>query len=169
MEDHSGTIERHAARREALSFLFVSAALLAALGGLAAGVWYATPRVPYVEIGAVEDFPRSTEPYPVKIGDFEAWVVNTGGEIIVFAPVTPRLGGCRFKWLPERSQFRDPCLGTAFRLTGETCSGPPSRDLDRYAIRLRGERLLVEAWRTFPGEEYDPSRVTPCGPASLLP
>lgn len=71
-----------------------------------------------------------------------AWVVRTGTELVAFAPQCTHLG-CGYHWNEERRQFVCPCHDSRFSIDGDVASGPAPRPLDRYEVRIEGERLWL--------------------------
>jgi hypothetical protein len=144
-------------RRAARMSVFLASILLAAAGSLAALFAYLVPQTPYERIGALADFPPDSEPYYVMTGNGHAmWVVNTGGEMIVFDALTPFSGTrVRFKWVPSNRRFEDPYTGSKFALTGEYIEGPAQRSLDRYAYTVLPDGTVrVDLWQVTPGDRH---------------
>jgi menaquinol-cytochrome c reductase iron-sulfur subunit len=74
-----------------------------------------------------------------------AWVIkNRDSSITAYLPWCTHLG-CAYSWEPLRSQFVCPCHGSSFAKTGEVMSGPAPRPLDRYDVKLEGNRLWLGA------------------------
>ena len=71
-----------------------------------------------------------------------AWAVKTEQEIIAFAPQCTHLG-CGYHWNEEKSQFLCPCHNSIFSIDGQVVGGPAPRPLDRYEVRVEGERLWL--------------------------
>lgn len=139
-------------RRELSAYIFLVALLIGAIGLGATLFWFSTPQTEYLSIGRLEDFPPSDSPYPISVDDFHAFVVNTGLELIVFDAQTPHIVGVRLKWVPSNHRFEDPATGSKFSLYGEWIDGPAMRNMDRYPYLIRDGQILVERWRTIPGQ-----------------
>ena len=72
-----------------------------------------------------------------------AWVLTSNGQdFIVFDPRCTHLG-CPYRWNADRKLFLCPCHNAVFSVDGQVVSGPPPRPLDRYAVKVVGERLLI--------------------------
>ncbi len=71
-----------------------------------------------------------------------AWVVRTDQEVIAFAPQCTHLG-CGYHWEEEKQQFVCPCHDSVFSIDGQVVGGPAPRSLDRYEVRVEGERLWL--------------------------
>ena len=73
-----------------------------------------------------------------------AWAVKTDQEVIAFAPQCTHLG-CGYNWVGEKKHFLCPCHGSIFTIDGQVVGGPAPRPLDRYEVRVEGERLWLGA------------------------
>src|SRR3954452_9496204 len=72
-----------------------------------------------------------------------AWVVRKSPtEVSALAPQCTHLG-CAYHWDAERKEFECPCHTSAFSMDGKVLSGPAPRPLDRYAVKVDGNHLLV--------------------------
>jgi menaquinol-cytochrome c reductase iron-sulfur subunit len=72
-----------------------------------------------------------------------AWAVKQdNGQIIAFAPQCTHLG-CAYHWDDGKRQFLCPCHTSVFSLDGKVVSGPAPRPLDRYAVKIENNKLLV--------------------------
>lgn len=72
-----------------------------------------------------------------------AWVIrNADGTITAFSPQCTHLG-CAYHWQERTGSFLCPCHGSAFSLTGAVISGPAPRPLDRYEVKVEGNRLWL--------------------------
>ena len=90
------------------------------------------------------------------------------GTFNAFLGRSPHLG-CRINWVGDRTvahfasdvpqvAFEDPCGGAVFALDGTCLGGPCNRGLDRFEIRMIGERATVDLRQLTPGE---PRSTTP--------
>jgi menaquinol-cytochrome c reductase iron-sulfur subunit len=72
-----------------------------------------------------------------------AWVIkrSTGG-VTAFSPLCTHLG-CAYRWEESRREFMCPCHGSWFDLEGRVIAGPAPRPLDRYEVRMEGDRLWL--------------------------
>jgi menaquinol-cytochrome c reductase iron-sulfur subunit len=72
-----------------------------------------------------------------------AWVVRTDEDhVTAFSPRCTHLG-CAYRWEPGAQIFLCPCHGSKFSSTGAVLSGPASRPLDQYAVKVEGDRLWL--------------------------
>ena len=67
-------------------------------------------------------------------------VLRTGDEIFALSLTCTHLG-CTVSVTP--SGLVCPCHGSVFSRTGEVLRGPATRPLDRLAVRLEGENVVV--------------------------
>ncbi len=67
---------------------------------------------------------------------------------------------------PKEGWFRDPCAGSTYDKEGHRVFGPATRDLDRYAVSIDGDRVFVNTKRFVCG--FAPPGV-PCVPPSPRP
>lgn len=79
-----------------------------------------------------------------------AWVLKkTGGEILAFAPQCTHLG-CAYRYEEQKKTFLCPCHTSNFDLDGNVIDGPAPRPLDRYAVKIDGNKLLLGAVHQSP-------------------
>jgi menaquinol-cytochrome c reductase iron-sulfur subunit len=72
-----------------------------------------------------------------------AWVVRTGdNNVVAYAPQCTHLG-CAYHWEEPRNQFVCPCHESRFSIEGKVLGGPAARPLDRYAVRLENDKVLI--------------------------
>jgi menaquinol-cytochrome c reductase iron-sulfur subunit len=72
-----------------------------------------------------------------------AWLVKLAdSEVLAFAPQCTHLG-CAYHWQEQRQQFVCPCHSSYFSVRGEVLSGPALRPLDRYRVRLEGDKISL--------------------------
>jgi menaquinol-cytochrome c reductase iron-sulfur subunit len=72
---------------------------------------------------------------------------ETDREVAVRSSICPHLG-CPVNWDPARKEFRCPCHGGIFDVSGSKISGPPPRGLDPLDFEIRSGRLWVR-WQDF--------------------
>jgi menaquinol-cytochrome c reductase iron-sulfur subunit len=81
-----------------------------------------------------------------------AWVVKQpDGSIRAFGPQCTHLG-CAYHWDDRKNDFVCPCHNSVFAIDGKVISGPAPRPLDRYAVRLEGNKLLLGNLRQVSGD-----------------
>lgn len=129
-------------RREILSSLLIGSLVVFGLAAAVGVIFYAFPPPSYEEIGTPSDYPPSSEPYLVA-GKISFYLVSTKDEMVALSSRSPRKAGCWIDWSREDKIFIEPCFGTRFKLDGTYKSGPPM-NMDRYPLKLDGEKLLVE-------------------------
>jgi len=72
-----------------------------------------------------------------------AWVVKEpDNQIVAFGPQCTHLG-CAYRFEEVRRAFLCPCHTSLFALDGRVLSGPAPRPLDRYDVRIDGNKLLI--------------------------
>lgn len=72
-----------------------------------------------------------------------AWVVKKpDGQVVAFAPNCTHLG-CAYHWDEPTRHFVCPCHTSAFSIDGQVLAGPAPRPLDRYAVRVDGNKLQL--------------------------
>ena len=71
------------------------------------------------------------------------WAVKqANGEVTVFSPMCTHLG-CGYHWDGGAQQFKCPCHGSLFDLSGRVVGGPAPRPLDALPSKVDNGRLLV--------------------------
>lgn len=72
-----------------------------------------------------------------------AWVVKKSDkEVIAFAPSCTHLG-CAFRYEERKKTFLCPCHTSNFDLDGKVLDGPAPRPLDRYDVKIEGNKLML--------------------------
>ena len=80
-----------------------------------------------------------------KFRDFKGkavLLVNRKGEIRAFSSVCPHLG-CDVKWESDRDRFLCPCHIGIFDPNGSVVSGPPSKKLTEFAVKVENGNIYV--------------------------
>jgi menaquinol-cytochrome c reductase iron-sulfur subunit len=71
------------------------------------------------------------------------WAVKqANGEVTVFSPMCTHLG-CGYHWDAAGQQFKCPCHGSVFDVSGRVVAGPAPRPLDPLPSKVDNGRLLV--------------------------
>ena len=84
-----------------------------------------------------------TDGWKIKSERDTAWIVRErDGEIVAFSPRCTHLG-CAYHWDASRQMFACPCHGSLFLPNGAVVSGPAPRALDRYLVKIDGDRLWL--------------------------
>jgi menaquinol-cytochrome c reductase iron-sulfur subunit len=142
------------------------AAIAVALGLPAAIYLFFPPKISnrndWVEIGTVEGLaPNSpvemvfrqnrTDGWKIVSEKSTAWVVKSANNsITAFGPQCTHLG-CAYHWDERGKEFVCPCHSSMFALDGRVLSGPAPRPLDRYDVRLEGDKILLGPLRHVTG------------------
>jgi menaquinol-cytochrome c reductase iron-sulfur subunit len=72
-----------------------------------------------------------------------AWVIKKSDtEVVAFAPQCTQLG-CAYRWEERKKTFLCPCHTSNFDIDGKVIDGPAPRPLDRYQVRIEGQKLLL--------------------------
>lgn len=72
-----------------------------------------------------------------------AWVVKTEDrKVVAFSPICTHLG-CAVSWNTTEKTFICPCHTSAFSPEGSVLSGPAPRALDRFLVRIDGEKVML--------------------------
>lgn len=61
---------------------------------------------------------------------------------VAFSPHCTHLG-CAYHWDDSSNVFVCPCHNSRFSINGDVIAGPASRPLDRYEVKVEGNRLLI--------------------------
>ncbi len=72
-----------------------------------------------------------------------AWVVKlSDNEVVAYSPSCTHLG-CAYHFDSGKNEFVCPCHTTNFSIDGKVLGGPAPRDLDRFPVKMQGDRLLI--------------------------
>jgi len=72
-----------------------------------------------------------------------AWVVkDAANRVTAFGPQCTHLG-CAYHWDDAKGEFLCPCHNSLFGVDGRVVSGPAPRPLDRYEVKVDGNKLLI--------------------------
>jgi menaquinol-cytochrome c reductase iron-sulfur subunit len=86
---------------------------------------------------------NQTDGWKIRSEKQTAWIVKqSDGKLVAFSPWCTHLG-CAYRWDAERNEFACPCHGSFFWKNGDVIAGPAPRPLDRYEIRLTGNRIWL--------------------------
>jgi len=78
-----------------------------------------------------------------------AWVwKGPDNSVVAFGPQCTHLG-CAYHWDDSRREFLCPCHNSLFAMDGKVISGPARRPLDRYDVKVEGNKLFVGRLRPF--------------------
>ena len=165
--DDKKTVDQkdRAARRSFLSRLWVALGLLA----LAEVIWLVLSFVKpgrrkatlgdyggVIDCGRIDTFQQgSVVAYPR--GRFYLCRLQDGGFMALSRQCTHL--GCTLPWDETAQQFRCPCHGSTFDISGRVISSPASRPLDLYPLTIENERIRVDTARLIRRAEFLPAQV----------
>lgn len=79
----------------------------------------------------------------LMIGPTPVIVINTRDKgFIAFSKVCTHLG-CLVKYDKDRQLFICPCHAGIFDLEGNVVSGPPPKPLQKFAVRVEGDNIMI--------------------------
>ena len=108
----------------------------------------------WADAGEIADLPKDSpqqisftrnrvDGWKVRSEKSTAWViVHRSGDVTAFSPLCTHLG-CAYQWQSDKRKFNCPCHGSVFSESGDVVAGPAGRPLDRYPIKLEGNRLWL--------------------------
>ncbi len=70
------------------------------------------------------------------------WIVHDGQQLYAIMAYCTHLG-CTTTWQENEHKFKCPCHGSGFKISGLNFEGPAPRPLERCAIELNTEGLLI--------------------------
>lgn len=133
----------------------IGGTLAAILGGAVVSPSFARRRERWLGAGALTDLSEN-EPTAVTIRVVRddgyaqiverqvVFLVKTGDSEVTALSSTCTHLGCRVSWDTETAALKCPCHGGAFDRTGAATAGPPPTGLPRLAVKIEGERILVQ-------------------------
>ena len=135
------------ARSKIAAGLLLSWLVFFAAVGLAV-VWYGLPKPEWIRIGWLEDYPPSTEPYPITSMDRFVYLVNDGQQVIVLEPMMPQLNHFTATWRSQEGKFRDPLRGSEYNLYGipkwRGKDGLENQSLPRYPVKVEKGVIYID-------------------------
>jgi len=108
----------------------------------------------WVDVAAAEELPSGVPKQleyvaTVQDGYLETktqkalWAVKApNGQVTVFSPMCTHLG-CGYHWDGIAQQFKCPCHGSVYDISGRVLAGPAPRPLDALPSKVDNGRLLV--------------------------
>jgi len=143
----------------------IGALITAALGAPAAAYLMLGPKArkdeDWIDFGDVTKLPANqpiemvgrrnrTDGWKVISEKVTAWVVKSpDGKVVAFGPRCTHLG-CAHHWDDNQAKFVCPCHNSLFSRNGAVLAGPAPRPLDRYAVKIEGNKLLLGGLRGAP-------------------
>lgn len=135
-------------------------ALIAAGFGIPAVAYIAGPALrktqegEWLPLGSTSKVePGTPTLFTVAVERKTGWVVNQekasiyvlttdGRDFIAMSNICTHLG-CRVRWIGDQGTFFCPCHNGVFDAQGAVVSGPPPRPLDRYEVKVEGDKLFI--------------------------
>jgi menaquinol-cytochrome c reductase iron-sulfur subunit len=72
-----------------------------------------------------------------------AWVAKlASGQVVAYGPQCTHLG-CAYHWDESKTEFICPCHSSIFSVDGKVVAGPAPRPLDRFEVRVEGNKLKL--------------------------
>jgi cytochrome b6-f complex iron-sulfur subunit len=107
---------------------------------------HAADRKKIIDAGPVQRFEaNSVTAFPQ--GRFYLACLEDGGFLALSRKCTHL--GCTVPWDAEKRQFVCPCHASVFNIRGEVIHAPAPRPLDRFAIVIENNRIMVEVEKTI--------------------
>ncbi|MEJ2245671.1 MAG: ubiquinol-cytochrome c reductase iron-sulfur subunit [Acidobacteriota bacterium] len=143
----SGSLNNQAAltgRRDFFNQIATVALGVASLGAAVETVRFLAPKVLFepptsFRIGDPADYPVDSVTY---LAEQQIYVLRTVGGIIAQSAICTHLG-CITQWNTELHRISCPCHGSRFGQDGEILSGPATRPLPHFAVRLMPDGSLL--------------------------
>lgn len=111
-----------------------------------------------VDAGSVSDYTQEDAVQYFLDGRF--YVTQYQGGLRALYQKCPHLG-CRVPYCQDSQRFECPCHGSVYNIIGEYITGPAPRGMDRFSIKIDGDRVLVDTSTVVLG----PNRGVLTGPA----
>ena len=118
-----------------------------------------------ITVGNTSDFAEGTSTY-VPAG--RLYVTTAGGEVFALSQRCPHLG-CRVPFCDSSGRFECGCHGSVFDIGGEWIEGPSPRGMDRYAVSLDGDAVVVDTSSLTDGPDHGANTYLspPKGPSCM--
>jgi menaquinol-cytochrome c reductase iron-sulfur subunit len=72
-----------------------------------------------------------------------AWIVRQAeNQVVAYSPQCTHLG-CTYHWEDRTHTFVCPCHSSEFSIDGDVLSGPASRPLDRYPVKIETRQIKI--------------------------
>lgn len=112
-----------------------------------------------VDAGSVSDY--ATEGTVQYFLDGRFYVTQYQGGLRALYQKCPHLG-CRVPFCDTSKRFECPCHGSMYNIIGEYITGPAPRGMDRFPIKIQGDRVMVDTSTVVQG----PDRGVLTGPSA---
>lgn len=100
--------------------------------------------------------PVSAAPVAHREGKF--WLINNPDGVLALYWKCTHLG-CTVPWIASERQFHCPCHGSIFTREGVRIAGPAPRPLDLMALRVEGDRVVVDTGAIAQRKRYEPGQA----------
>jgi cytochrome b6-f complex iron-sulfur subunit len=100
-----------------------------------------------IDAGSVSDYPEGAVQY-FPTGRF--YVTASEGKVVALFQKCPHLG-CRVPFCDSSGRFECPCHGSVYNIRGEYIQGPAPRGMDRFLIKVQGEKVVVDTAEVIEG------------------
>jgi len=98
--------------------------------------------------GKVNDYPEPGVYTTFKV-EKGIWIIHlNGGKLVALSTICTHLG-CIPNWIGADQKFKCPCHGSGFYISGVNFEGPAPRPLERLAISIDGENIVVDKSKKF--------------------
>jgi len=87
----------------------------------------------------------SSEPWAGVTATTGAWLRRVSDDQFIAFSINCRHLGCPVRWIAAAELFMCPCHGGVYYKDGTVAAGPPPEPLKRYAVRVRGNEVEIEA------------------------
>jgi cytochrome b6-f complex iron-sulfur subunit len=109
-----------------------------------------------IDAGSVGDYPEGAVQY-FPTGRF--YVTSSEGKVVALFQKCPHLG-CRVPFCDSSGRFECPCHGSIYNIRGEYIQGPAPRGMDRFPIKVQGDKVLVDTSDVVEGPARGVSSVS---------
>jgi len=94
----------------------------------------------------------------------QAYLTKNGDDVVALWWRCPHLG-CRVPWCDSAGEFECPCHGSRFNRLGEYRAGPAPRGMDRFAVEIVEEAVIIDTATIVSGPTPGPESIDePVGP-----
>jgi cytochrome b6-f complex iron-sulfur subunit len=116
-----------------------------------------------IDAGSVSDYPDGAVRY-FPTGRF--YVSSSDGAVVALFQKCPHLG-CRVPFCDSSGRFECPCHGSTYNIRGEYIKGPAPHGMDRFLIKVQGDKILVDTSQLVVGPARGTTSVSSAakGPA----
>lgn len=119
-----------------------------------------------IQLGDPANYPADSATYNAS---GRLYVTNVKEQVFALSQKCPHLG-CRVPFCESSGRFECACHGSVFNLGGEWIQGPSPRGMDRFALTLNADGVLVADTSVLnPGPDHgaDQYASQPKGPSCL--